>query len=90
MQKAVRNDLASPAPLVAAAQPLGSRVTRIVRRALERMEDRVAGQGVKTQIPLVRLRKLAVFDRFLARRMQIALSEGRSRIFALTRAKVIG
>jgi hypothetical protein len=34
------------------------------RRALE---DRLAAQSLKTQMPLVRLRKLVVFDRFLAR-----------------------
>jgi len=34
------------------------------RRALE---DRLANQSAKTQVPLVRLRKLAVFDRLLAR-----------------------
>ena len=39
------------------------------RRALE---DRLASQSAKTQIPLVRLRKLVVFDRFLARLVQIA------------------
>jgi hypothetical protein len=39
------------------------------RRALE---DRLASQSAKAQIPLVRLRKLVVFDRFLARLVQIA------------------
>lgn len=39
------------------------------RRALE---DRLAGQSAKTQMPLVRLRKLVVFDRFLARLVLIA------------------
>lgn len=34
------------------------------RRALE---DRLAAQSIQTQVPLVRLRKLVVFDRFLAR-----------------------
>ena len=38
------------------------------RRALE---DRLANQGAKTQMPLVRLRKLVVFDRFLARLAQL-------------------
>ena len=37
------------------------------RRALE---DRLASQSVRSQIPLVRLRKLVVFDRFLARLVQ--------------------
>jgi hypothetical protein len=38
------------------------------RRALE---DRLASQSAKTQTPLVRLRKLVAFDRFLARLVQI-------------------
>jgi hypothetical protein len=38
------------------------------RRALE---DRLAAQSLKTEMPLVRLRKLVVFDRFLARLVQI-------------------
>lgn len=38
------------------------------RRALE---DRLAAQSIKTQMPLVRLRKLVVFDRFLARLVEI-------------------
>jgi hypothetical protein len=38
------------------------------RRALE---DRLASQSAKTQMPLVRLRKLVVFDRFLARLVEL-------------------
>jgi hypothetical protein len=38
------------------------------RRALE---DRLAAQSLKTEVPLVRLRKLVVFDRFLARLVQM-------------------
>lgn len=38
------------------------------RRALE---DRLAAQSIKAQMPLVRLRKLVVFDRFLARLVQV-------------------
>lgn len=38
------------------------------RRALE---DRLAAQSAKTQMPLVRLRKLVVFDRFLARLVEL-------------------
>jgi hypothetical protein len=38
------------------------------RRALE---DRLASQSAKTQTPLVRLRKLVAFDRFLARLVQV-------------------
>ena len=37
VQEAVRNGLATPALLIAAAEPRGPRVTRIIRRALERM-----------------------------------------------------
>ncbi len=39
------------------------------RRALE---NRLASQSAKTQMPLVRLRKLVVFDRFLARLVELA------------------
>jgi len=38
------------------------------RRALE---DRLASQSAKTQMPLIRLRKLVVFDRFLARLVEL-------------------
>lgn len=37
VQEAVRNGLTTPALLIAAAEPRGPRVTRIIRRALERM-----------------------------------------------------
>lgn len=38
------------------------------RRALE---DRLASQSAKTQMPLIRPRKLVVFDRFLARLVEL-------------------
>ena len=38
------------------------------RRALE---DRLASQSAKTSMPLIRLRKLVVFDRFLARLVEL-------------------
>ena len=86
VQEAVARGLASPQQLLAAAAQRGPAVAHLIQRALERspramtyqtaaafrrvLETRLVAGSARTGTPLVRLRKLVTFDRFLARLTQ--------------------